>query len=156
MKNIPIHIVPKRKTWAVQKEGAARPSRIVATKAEAKKIARKLSKEKQPIYVHNMDGSITNVFTPNGMAKATNENLQKSSKRRIHVLARETDWAVKKENTARPAKTFDSKYSAIRFAHNMATNQKSAMVVHEENGKINHVDLPPHYQSQLADLLHLR
>lgn len=151
-----IHIVPRENAWAVQKEGTLKASRLAPTKTLATQHAKKLSAKKLTVYVHNLDGTIKEVFTPQKQAKTPVSAIQKATKQRVHVLARKSDWAIKKENTKTPSKTFKNKFAAIRYAHRLADKSHAAMVVHTANGKINHIDIPPHFNSLVADTIHLR
>lgn len=54
-----IHIVPHDSGWAVKKSGAARASKVTATKAEADKIGRAMAKTQQTeLVIHGRDGKI--------------------------------------------------------------------------------------------------
>ena len=53
-----------------------------------------------------------------------------------HVVPSNGEWAVKKENSDRITKIFDSQREAITHAIKIATNQKSEVVIHGKNGRI--------------------
>lgn len=155
-KEKPIHVVPRENGWAITREGASRAIKIMPTKATAKKAASKYSKMKVPVFLHDTNGTIQEVFTPRTRPKTPAKNLTKATKQRVHVVPRDDEWVVQRENQQQPSKTFSTKYSAIRYAHRLSDNAKAAMVVHNSNGQINHIDIPPHYNSMLADVIHLR
>ena len=152
----PIHIVPRDGQWAITREGSMRASRIAPTKAIARKFASQLSKKQASIFVHNTDGTISEAFTPTQHHKASMKDLKTATSKRVHVTPQDDGWNVKKENDVKASKVFTSKYGAIRHAHKLAESAQAAMVVHDKDGRINHVDLPPHYRSMLADATHLR
>lgn len=54
-----IHIVPHDSGWAVKKSGAARASKVTATKVEADKVGRVMAKNQQAeLVIHGRDGRI--------------------------------------------------------------------------------------------------
>lgn len=53
-----------------------------------------------------------------------------------HVVPSNGEWAVKKANSDRVTKIFDSQRAAITHAIKIAINQKSELVVHGRNGQI--------------------
>ena len=53
-----------------------------------------------------------------------------------HVVPSNGEWAVKKSNSDRVTKTFDSQREAITHAIKIAVNQKSEVVIHGKNGQI--------------------
>lgn len=149
------HVLPRGKDWAVKKEGAKRASRVVPLKEQAVRYATQLAQKgpnSSQVVLHRKDGTIQAM---KGAGKTTTSQL--GSQHRVHVLnAGKGVWAVKSANAQKPAKSFTSKYDAIRFAHAMADRKETAMVVHNEDNTIEHVDIPPHFRSPLSDMLHLR
>ncbi|MFW5977537.1 MAG: DUF2188 domain-containing protein, partial [Candidatus Nanoarchaeia archaeon] len=115
-----------------------------------------LSRGESAVFVHNTDGKIRKGFIPKKFKTISIEKLSKLSTKRIHVLPREKEWMVKKENRKQPSKTFSKKFQAIRYAHDQADKTGAIMVIHNADGKISHMDLPPHSQTLIANLLHLR
>ncbi|MEO8629680.1 MAG: DUF2188 domain-containing protein [Betaproteobacteria bacterium] len=56
-----IHVVPHDKGWAVQREGATRPSSLHDTKADAIAKAKPVAKREQlELVIHTKDGKISN------------------------------------------------------------------------------------------------
>ena len=61
---------------------------------------------------------------------------------KIHVVPRKRGrWAVKKENSSRASKTFDSKKKAVNYGRKKAKrkagrNSKSELLIHKRNGRI--------------------
>lgn len=151
------HILPRNNGWAVKREGSKRASKIFPKKDQAVAFAKKKSiRNESSVFVHKMDGTIQEVTKP---LMSTNKKIPKSkvdTKRQVHVVPKDDGWAVKNEHRKQVAKTFESKYKAVRYAHNMADNNNAIMVIHRSNGEINHIDIPPHYQSMASDILHLR
>lgn len=62
--------------------------------------------------------------------------------RRQHVVPRETGWAVMPENGKRASKLLDKKVNAVAYAKKVASNQDTDVVVHKQDGKIQHVLTP--------------
>jgi uncharacterized protein YdaT len=147
-----LHVLPRDNGWAIKREGNSRASRIFDTKRGAVAKAKNMAAHDGYVYVHNKDGAIQRV--ENGSMVDIPSGTMSSQ--RIHVLPLEGDWAVKSEKTQKPSRVFNTKYSAIRYAHQMADRNNAAMVVHKDNGAINHVDIPPHFTSPVSALLHLR
>lgn len=53
------HVVPKGKDWAIKGEGNEKATKIVATQAEAIKIARGIAiNQKSEVVIHRPDGTI--------------------------------------------------------------------------------------------------
>lgn len=71
-----------------------------------------------------------------------------------HVVPHNGKWAVRSEGASKPSRVFDEKLQAVSFAHEVADNNDAKMVVHNEDGTIDHVDAAPHYPSKLADKIH--
>lgn len=64
------------------------------------------------------------------------ESSQKSnSNERVHVISRQSRWAVKKEGKARASKLYDDKQSAIRDARKLKSKGHD-VVVHKRDGSI--------------------
>ncbi len=55
------------------------------------------------------------------------------SRNRIHVIARDRGWAVKREGASRAAKVHDSKEAAVRHAKSIP---RQDVVVHRKDGSI--------------------
>ncbi len=54
-----IHVVPRGSEWAVQREGATKPSKITDTKRDALEIGRQQAKRaKTELVIHGKDGKI--------------------------------------------------------------------------------------------------
>ena len=53
-----------------------------------------------------------------------------------HVVPAGVEWAVKKSNSDRVTKIFDSQREAISRAIKIAVNQKSEVVIHGKDGRI--------------------
>lgn len=52
-------VVPHEGGWAVKRDGTSKASHVTATKAEAEKIAREISKHQgTELQIHNRDGRI--------------------------------------------------------------------------------------------------
>lgn len=143
------HILPRPQGWAVKKEGAKIANKILARQDDAIKYGSKLG---DYVFVHNKEGLIKTVTK----RKSVIPSRKIKSKERIHVIPYKKRWAVKTEKKSRITRIFDSKYQAIRVAHEVANNRGATMVIHKANGEINHIDIPPHYQSPIADLIHMR
>lgn len=53
-----------------------------------------------------------------------------------HVVPANGDWAVKKANSERATKIFDSQKDAIDYARKVAMNQQVELSIHGRNGRI--------------------
>lgn len=62
------------------------------------------------------------------------------SKRNQHVVPREDGWAVRGAGTQRDTQVFDRKQDAVDRAREISRNQKSELVVHGQNGRIQYKD----------------
>lgn len=62
------------------------------------------------------------------------------SKRNQHVVPREVGWAVRGAGAQRDTQVFDRKQDAVDRAREISQNQKSELVVHGQNGRIQYKD----------------
>ena len=62
------------------------------------------------------------------------------SKRNQHVVPREDGWAVRGAGAQRDTRVFDRKQDAVDRAREISHNQKSELVVHGQNGRIQYKD----------------
>lgn len=62
------------------------------------------------------------------------------SKRNQHVVPREYGWAVRGAGAQRDTQVFDRKQDAVDRAREITQNQKSELVVHGQNGRIQYKD----------------
>ena len=62
------------------------------------------------------------------------------SKRNQHVVPREDGWAVRGAGAQRDTRVFDRKQDAVDRAREISQNQKSELVVHGQNGRIQYKD----------------
>ncbi|QNU65965.1 DUF2188 domain-containing protein [Ruminiclostridium herbifermentans] len=53
-----------------------------------------------------------------------------------HVIPNNGIWQVKRENSTKATKNFDTQKDAIAFGRNIAINQQSELVIHGRNGQI--------------------
>lgn len=53
-----------------------------------------------------------------------------------HVVSNNEIWQVKRENSAKATKNFDTQKDAIAYGRNIAINQQSELVIHGRNGQI--------------------
>lgn len=53
-----------------------------------------------------------------------------------HVVRRENGWAVKGEGNSKATSVHRTQSEATKAARDIAINQKSELLVHDENGKI--------------------
>lgn len=149
------HVLPRKDGWAVKREGHTRASRVFPKKEQAVAYAKHLvSGHDGTVFVHRLNGTMQRAMAGNGNATIPKSKVE--TKRRVHVVPADDGWAVRNEHRLQPAKRFESKYGAVRFAHGLAERNNAAMVVHRSSGEIDHIDIPPHYQSMASDLLHLR
>ena len=58
-----------------------------------------------------------------------------TSSKRVHVISRSSGWAVKKEGTARAAKVYSKKESAVKGAKR-SVSRGTDIVVHRKDGSI--------------------
>lgn len=72
------HVKSHDDGWAVEAEGAQRPSAVEAKKADAVSRAREIAGNKQPskVIVHKMDGTVQDEFTYGDVAAATPSKAQ--------------------------------------------------------------------------------
>ena len=70
---------------------------------------------------------------------AATRNLD-MSKRNQHVVPREDGWAVRGAGAQRDTQVFDRKQDAVDRAREISQNQKSELVVHGQNGRIQYKD----------------
>lgn len=57
-----------------------------------------------------------------------------------HVVPNNGQWQVKRENSTRATKNFNTQKEAISYARNIAINQQSELVIHGRNGQIRDKD----------------
>ena len=57
-----------------------------------------------------------------------------------HVVPNNGQWQVKRENSLRATKNFDTQKDAIAYARDLAINQQSELVIHGRNGQIRDKD----------------
>lgn len=57
-----------------------------------------------------------------------------------HVVPNNGQWQVKRENSTRATKNFNTQKEAISFARNIAINQQSELVIHGRDGQIRDKD----------------
>lgn len=53
-----VHVISRKASWAIKKEGKTRASKIYNNKKSAVSSARKLKEKGHDVIVHNKDGSI--------------------------------------------------------------------------------------------------
>ncbi len=63
-----------------------------------------------------------------------------SNRRRVegppqHVVPHEVGWAVKREDADQPSKTFETKQEAREYAIDIASNQNTDVVFHDQEGR---------------------
>ncbi|MFJ7565543.1 DUF2188 domain-containing protein [Herminiimonas sp. NPDC097707] len=61
-------------------------------------------------------------------------------KRNQHVVPQDDQWAVKGANSQRATELFDRKSDAVERAREIAQNQKTELVVHDQKGRIQYKD----------------
>jgi len=66
------------------------------------------------------------------------------SKRNQHVVPRDDGWAVRGAGAKRDTEVFDLKREAVDRARDIAQNQKTELVVHGQDGKIQYKDSHGH------------
>lgn len=149
------HVLPRHEGWAVKREGSKRASRVLPDKRQALAYARNVARnEDSGVFIHRLDGTVQGSSSDPRGSKMPRKTLQ--TKERVHVTPDDGGWAVRSEHRKQAARRFDSKYAAVRYAHRLADKHKSAMVVHAADGKIDHIDIPPHYRSPLSAVMHAR
>ena len=52
-----------------------------------------------------------------------------------HVTPYNGKWQVKRENASRATKVFSKKTDAVSYAHDIAKNQHSELIIHDRHGK---------------------
>lgn len=57
-----------------------------------------------------------------------------------HVVPNNNQWQVKRENSIKATKNFNTQKKAISYARNIAINQQSELVIHGRNGQIRDKD----------------
>lgn len=62
------------------------------------------------------------------------------SKRNQHVVPRDTAWAIRGAGAQRDTQVFDRKQDAVDRAREISQNQKSELVVHGQDGRIQYRD----------------
>ncbi|WP_456279292.1 DUF2188 domain-containing protein [Bacillus sp. AK128] len=53
-----------------------------------------------------------------------------------HVVPHESGWAVKAEHAEKPSNLFDTKNEALKKGQQIASNQKTRLIIHRKDGKI--------------------
>lgn len=53
-----------------------------------------------------------------------------------HVVKRDGDWAVRREEASRDTAVVDTQAQAIKIAKNIAENQGGDVIIHDHHGKI--------------------
>lgn len=54
-----------------------------------------------------------------------------------HVVPRQDRWAVQGAGNSRAARLVDTQHEAIQLAREIARNQQSELIVHDQAGRIN-------------------
>ena len=62
------------------------------------------------------------------------------SKKNQHIVPADKGWNVKGEGNDRATKNFETKQQAVDFGREIARNQKSELVIHGKNGRIQDKD----------------
>lgn len=57
-------------------------------------------------------------------------------RKRVHVVPRGKDWAVRKEKSQRVSKVTSTQKEAIQVAKEIAKNSKTELLIHGKNGQI--------------------
>ena len=57
-----------------------------------------------------------------------------------HVVPNGGIWQVRRENSSKATKTFRTQQEAISYGRQVASNQKSELVIHNRQGKIRDKD----------------
>ena len=70
--------------------------------------------------------------------QAYNGALKKASKIN-HVIKHQNGWAVKKNGASKASAVFDNQGAAVVNATKMAKNDKSSVVIHAKNGRVQDV-----------------
>jgi len=63
------------------------------------------------------------------------KKVRTSNSKRVHIISRKQDWAVKKEGTSRASKIYSNKYTAIKSAEKLRSTGHD-VVVHKKDGTI--------------------
>lgn len=58
------------------------------------------------------------------------------AKKNVHVVPKDGNWAVKRENSERPVKITSTQEEAIERAKEIAKNNQSELFIHRKNGTI--------------------
>jgi uncharacterized protein DUF2188 len=65
---------------------------------------------------------------------------KKMSKKNVHVVPKADGWAVKKEGNSRSSAVTDTKSEAESIGRDLAKNERSELVIHGKDGKIQDKD----------------
>lgn len=57
-------------------------------------------------------------------------------KKNIHVVYDDGQWKMKRENSQKATKVFDTKISAVDYSRNIAKNDKVEFAIHNKDGRI--------------------
>lgn len=63
-----------------------------------------------------------------------------TAKRNQHVVPQDDQWAVKGAKAERATELFDNKSDAVNRAREIAQNQKTELIVHDQKGRIQYKD----------------
>jgi len=66
--------------------------------------------------------------------------LLSMSRRNIHVVPRDTGWALRREGNVRPTSVYPTQKDAVEAARRIAINEQSEMVIHGRDGRIRERD----------------
>lgn len=66
------------------------------------------------------------------------------TKRNQHVVPRDDQWAVRGAKATRDTELFDRKQDAVDRGREIAKNQRTELVIHGQNGKIQSKDSHGH------------
>ncbi len=62
--------------------------------------------------------------------------MKSNNSKNQHVVPRENGWAVRKPGSLKDTKIFSTQDEAIKFATQIAENNRSEVLIHGKNGRI--------------------
>jgi uncharacterized protein YdaT len=128
-KNIPVHLVPHPKGWALISEDGLLVYFIQLSKNEALSKARCLAKNnKLKLYIHSLAGNINDSesFVVNTPISGPEQ----------HLVSEGECWAIKHKGAEKPSFVFETKREAFRKAKWLAQKVHSRLVIHNQQGDI--------------------
>ena len=70
--------------------------------------------------------------------------MSKSNNRPIHVIYSDKEWKVKRENSEKSIKNFNTQKEAVDFARKLSKKDNTELIIHKRDGRIQQKDSHGH------------